>query len=47
MRCDVLIIDDWLLEPLARGQAREGLGLVEARYWTGSLILCPQYTPAG
>ena len=42
-----LIIDDWLLEPLAREQAREVLELVESRYRTGSLILCSQYAPAG
>ena len=47
VRCDVLVLDDWLLEPLSREQAREILELVEARYRTGSLILCSQYAPAG
>lgn len=47
VRCDVLVLDDRLLEPLSREQAREILELVEARYRTGSLILCSQYAPAG
>ena len=47
VKCDVLILDDWLLEPLEREQAREVLELVEARYRTGSLILCSQYAPTG
>ena len=43
VRCDVLILDDWLLELLSREQAKEVLELVEARYRTGSLVLCSQY----
>ena len=47
VRCDVLILDDWLLEPLSREQAKEVLELVEARYRTGSLTHVLAVRPAG
>ena len=46
-KCDLLIIDDWLLEPLKGNQSRELLELVESRCRTGSLILCSQFASAG
>lgn len=45
--CDLLIIDDFLLEPLDAKQARELLEIVEARYAKGSMILCSQFAQAG
>ena len=45
--CDLLVIDDFMLEPLQAREARELLELVEARYRQGSLILCSQYGPSG
>ena len=46
-RCELLVIDDFMLEPLQGREARELLELVEARYRRGSMILCSQYGPAG
>lgn len=43
---DLLVIDDFMLEPLESREARELLELVEARYMRGSLILCSQYQPS-
>lgn len=45
-RCELLIVDDWLLEPLERNQSRELLELVEARYRRGSMVICSQYRPS-
>lgn len=47
IKCDLLIIDDWLLETLKAKEAREILEIVEARNRTGSMILCSQFSPAG
>ena len=46
-KCDVLIVDDWLLEKIGGDQARELLEIVESRLRTGSLIICSQFSPAG
>ena len=46
-RCELLVIDDFMLEPLQGREACELLELVEARYRRGSMILCSQYGPAG
>lgn len=46
-KCDLLIIDDWLLEKVQANEAREILEIVEKRNHRGSLILCSQFTPAG
>ena len=43
-KCDLLILDDWMLEPLKDGQAREILEIVEARNARGSLMLCSQFS---
>ena len=47
VKCDLLIIDDWMLEPLKDGEAREVLGIVEARNTRGSLMLCSQFGAGG
>lgn len=45
--CDLLIVDDWLLETISPSQTREVLEIVEARHRKGSLILCSQFAPSG
>lgn len=45
--CNCLIIDDWCLEPIDGREARELLEIIEARYRSGSTILCSQFAPAG
>jgi len=47
VKCDLLIIDDWMLEPLKDGEAREVLEIVEARNTRGSLMLCSQFGAGG
>lgn len=47
VKCDLLIIDDWMLEPLKEGEAREVLEIVEARNTRGSLMLCSQFAAGG
>ena len=46
-KCDLLIIDDWLLEDVNAREAREMFEIIEARSRKGSLILCSQYSPSG
>ena len=46
-RCDLLIIDDWLLEDVRAQGAREILEIVESRQRTGSLLLCSQFSAGG
>ena len=46
IKCDLLIIDDWLLEKVKSNEAREIMEVVEARDRTGSLILCSQFAPS-
>lgn len=45
--CDLLIVDDWLLEPIGQHQTREVLEIVEARHRKGSLVLGSQFAPSG
>jgi DNA replication protein DnaC len=47
IKCDLLILDDFLLEPLKERESRELLEIVEGRRRTGSLLLCSQFSPAG
>ena len=47
VKCDLLIIDDWMLEPLKDGEAREVLEIAEARNTRGSLMLCSQFGAGG
>lgn len=47
VKYDLLVIDDFMLEPLGGREARELLELVESRYKRGSMILCSQYGPSG
>lgn len=46
IKCDLLIIDDWLLEQVRPNEAREIMEVIEARDRTGSLILCSQFPPS-
>lgn len=46
IKCDLLIIDDWLLEQVKPNEAREIMEVIEARGRTGSLILCSQFPPS-
>jgi len=46
-KIDLLILDEFLLSPLASGQARELLEIIEARSVNGSTIFCTQFEPAG
>lgn len=47
VKCDLLIVDDWLLVNLSETEAREVLEIVEARHGVRSTLLCSQYSPAG
>lgn len=47
VKCDLLTIDNWMLEPLKEGEAREVLEIVEARNTRGSLMLCSQFAAGG
>ena len=47
LNCEILILDDFLLEPIEQPQARELLEIVEARHRKSSLIICSQFSPAG
>lgn len=46
IKCDLLIIDDWLLEKVKANEAREIMEVIEARDRSGSLILCSQFAPS-
>ena len=43
----MLIIDEFLLTPLASDQARELLEIIESRSVKGSVIFCTQFEPGG
>lgn len=45
-RIDLLILDEFLLTPLASDQARELLEIIEARTSWGSVIFCTQFEPS-
>jgi DNA replication protein DnaC len=44
-KIDLLILDEFLLTPLASDQARELLEIIEARTVRGSVIFCTQFEP--
>jgi len=46
-KVDLLILDEFLLTPLASDQARELLEIIEARTVKGSVIFCTQFEPKG
>ena len=46
-RVSLLILDEWLLRPLAGAQAVDVLEIVEARHQTGSTIFCSQFDARG
>ena len=46
-KCDLLIIDDWLLVKLTEQEAREVLEIIEARHGVKSTLLSSQYSPGG
>ena len=43
-KCDLLIIDEWLLVPTTDSEQRDLLELAERRYRAGSTILCSQFS---
>lgn len=45
IKCDLMILDDWLLESVKSRGAREILEIVESRQRSGSLLLCSQFAP--
>lgn len=47
IKCDLLILDDFLLEALKERESRELLEVVEGRKRAGSLLICSQFSPAG
>lgn len=46
-RIDLLILDEFLLNPVSSEQARELLEIIEARSVKGSVIFCTQFEPGG
>jgi DNA replication protein DnaC len=44
---DLLILDEWLLMPLRKDEARDLLEIVEARHQRNSTIFLSQFSPAG
>ncbi|HSV31245.1 MAG TPA: IS21-like element helper ATPase IstB [Atribacteraceae bacterium] len=46
-KVSLLILDEWLLIPLANTEARDLLEIIEARHKKGSTIFSSQFTPAG
>lgn len=46
-KINLLIIDEFLLTPLASNQTRELLEIIEARSVKGSVIFCTQFEPSG
>ncbi|MCL5981998.1 MAG: IS21-like element helper ATPase IstB [Firmicutes bacterium] len=46
-KISLLILDEWLLIPLANTEARDLLEIIEARHKKGSTIFSSQFTPAG
>lgn len=46
-KVNLLIIDEFLLTPLASDQARELLEIIESRSVKGSVIFCTQFEPSG
>lgn len=47
LKCDLLLLDDRLLEEVSGKGARELLEIIEGRLRTGSPLICPQFSPAG
>lgn len=45
IKCDLLIIDDWLREKVKPNEAREIIEVIKAHDRTESLILCSQVAP--
>ena len=46
IKCNALIIDDWLLEKVKLNEVREIMEVIEARDHTGSLILRSRFAPS-
>lgn len=45
-KVDLLILDEWLIRPLADQEAYDFLEIVESRCAAGSIIFCTQYESA-
>jgi DNA replication protein DnaC len=46
-KIDLLILDEWLLNPLTDPESRDLLEIVEARHGRCSTLFSPQFNPAG
>lgn len=46
-KAKLLILDEWLLNPLKESEARDLLEIVEARHKNASTIFCSQFAPGG
>lgn len=46
-KISLLILDEWLLNPLKETQALDLLEIVEARHQNASTIFCTQFAPGG
>lgn len=46
-KVNLLILDEWLLTPLKGNEARDLLGIIEARHRTRLTIFCSQFNPRG
>ena len=44
-KVDLLILDEWLIRPLAAQESYDLLEIVESRCEDGSVIFCTQYEP--
>ena len=46
-KVDLLILDEWLLQPLTTGQAMDLFEIMEVRTRQGAVIFCTQFDPEG
>lgn len=46
-KCDLLIVDEWMLVPTTETEQRDLLEIIESRYRIGSAIFCSQISPEG
>lgn len=46
-KCNLLILDEWMLTSVTEHEQRELLEIIEARYKIGSTIFCSQFAPEG
>lgn len=46
-KCNLLILDEWMLTPVTDHEQRDILEIIESRYKIGSTIFCSQFSPEG